>query len=175
MVKLGFRTQFWTSIITKPHHNLLQQCYQIRRQKTRLKSWRFLKSFVDFVQGYERTSTFFQNQNNNNKRKKVWNEKSIWRDFYPEFINKMTDFHLKANISYLEPSVIEQFAVGKFEKFCTIWRKKSDFTHTVLKFHDVSVTQIIGEINSGEYKSSKSVIFANLQFLQFVNLEILTF
>ena len=71
MVKLGFRTQFWTSIITKPHHNLLQQRYQIRRQKTCLKIWRFSKSFVDFVQGYERTLTFFQNQNNNNKRKKV--------------------------------------------------------------------------------------------------------
>ena len=87
----------------------------------------------------------------------------------------MTDFHLKANISYLEPSVIEQFAVGKFKKFARFDEKKSDLSQKVWKFHDVSVTQIIREIDSGEYKSSKSVIFANLQFLQFVNLEILTF
>ena len=133
MVKLGFRTQFWTSIITKPHQNLLQQRYQIRRQKTHLKLWSFSKRFGDFVQGYERTSTFFQNQNNNNKRKKVWNEKSFWREFHPEFTSKMTDFHLKANISYLEPSVIEQFAVGKFYKFCIIWRKKVRFVPHNLK------------------------------------------
>ena len=41
---------------------------------------------------------------------------------------------------------------------------------TVWKFHDFSVTQILCEINFGEFRTSKSTIFAILGALNIVDL-----
>ena len=48
--------------------------------------------------------------------------------------------------------------------------KLASFTHTVWKFQDFSVTQILHEINFEEVRSSKTAIFANFGAMHFVDL-----
>ena len=44
---------------------------------------------------------------------------------------------------------------------------KNTYYHTVWKFHDFSISQILREIKVEEYKSAKSAIWTHLEALNF--------
>ena len=69
----------------------------------------------------------------------------------PEFIHSMASQLVSNEISY------RIVTVGK------IAHEK----HRVWKFHDFPATQILGEINFGEFRSCKTAIFAILEALNF--------
>ena len=50
------------------------------------------------------------------------------------------------------------------------WQKNLDFYTTVWKCQDFSVTQILREINFGEFWSYKAAVFAIFGVLKFANL-----